>query len=151
MERIIRKRIGSKVNAYIEFNTTIFPRINQFRPDLLFLSSGFDAHIKEDLCKGYGALLEYDYFLMTKQLTKLSEELKFPIISVLEGGYNTTGYELSPFAVSVLNHLNGFVLHTNEPFEQIKMKRVIDPECEVEPAPKKAKVEDDEIEVNVDE
>ena len=88
---------------------------------------------------------------MTKQLTKLSERLKFPIISVLEGGYNTNGYELSPFAVSVLSHLNGFVLHTNESFEQIAVKRVMDSESEVEPAPKKAKVEDDEIEVNVDE
>lgn len=78
-------------NATIEdymdrFNNVVLPAAFAFKPDLIFISAGFDSH-RDDL---YGELpLDYDdYSYMTRKLIDLAETCSNGrIISVLEGGY----------------------------------------------------------------
>lgn len=80
---------GSGVDEYRRaFGTTVIPAVDQFRPDLIFISAGFDAHRDDPLGNIY---LTTEYFgEMTAQLKELSDKhCGGRMISVLEGGYNT--------------------------------------------------------------
>eukprot|EP00826_Nyctotherus_ovalis_P023366 TRINITY_DN1795_c0_g1_i1.p2 TRINITY_DN1795_c0_g1~~TRINITY_DN1795_c0_g1_i1.p2 ORF type:complete len:238 (+),score=70.52 TRINITY_DN1795_c0_g1_i1:1825-2538(+) len=82
-----------------------FPRINEFRPDMIFVSAGFDAHEEDEVGDGMGRLIEFDYTWITKELQKLANRhCEGRIVSVLEGGYNLRGGLLSPLAQSVNCH-----------------------------------------------
>ena len=121
----------------------------------MFLSAGFDSHVLDKVSHGFGKLLEYDYFLITKQIVKIAEAGKFPIISVLEGGYNVEGWELSPYANSISNHIRGLILKTSEPYDAKLHKRAPEDNGDnsLDSAPKKVKVESDdgELDISVDE
>jgi acetoin utilization deacetylase AcuC-like enzyme len=63
------------------------PAIERFKPELVMISAGFDAHRDDDL--GQLGLVEADYVWMTEQLMQVaSEHAKGRIVSSLEGGYN---------------------------------------------------------------
>eukprot|EP01022_Parablepharisma_sp_SALTPOND_P026475 TRINITY_DN63_c2_g1_i1.p3 TRINITY_DN63_c2_g1~~TRINITY_DN63_c2_g1_i1.p3 ORF type:complete len:213 (-),score=27.39 TRINITY_DN63_c2_g1_i1:225-863(-) len=84
----------------------VFPRMHAFKPDLIFISAGFDAHEKEDLAFGFAKLIEFDFSWITKEVQKLANlHCEGRVISVLEGGYNTRGGVLSPLAQSVNFHV----------------------------------------------
>jgi acetoin utilization deacetylase AcuC-like enzyme len=75
------------------------PRLEEFRPQMIFVSAGFDAHREDDL--GQLGLVEADYEWITRQLKDLAERhAGGRIVSCLEGGYN-----LSALARSVAAHL----------------------------------------------
>ena len=75
------------------------PRLEEFRPQMIFISAGFDAHREDDL--GQMGLVEADYEWITRQLKTLAERhAGGRIVSCLEGGYN-----LSALARSVAAHL----------------------------------------------
>jgi acetoin utilization deacetylase AcuC-like enzyme len=75
------------------------PALHAFRPQMLFVSAGFDAHREDDL--GGMALVEADYAWMTRELMEVAKEhAQGRIVSCLEGGYN-----LSALARSVVAHL----------------------------------------------
>ena len=75
------------------------PRLEEFRPQMLFISAGFDAHREDDL--GQLGLVEADYAWITQRLVDLAERhCKGRIVSCLEGGY-----VLSSLARSVAAHL----------------------------------------------
>jgi acetoin utilization deacetylase AcuC-like enzyme len=75
------------------------PRLEEFRPQMIFVSAGFDAHREDDL--GQLGLVEADYEWITLQLRGLAERhAQGRIVSCLEGGYN-----LSALARSVAAHL----------------------------------------------
>jgi acetoin utilization deacetylase AcuC-like enzyme len=75
------------------------PRLEEFRPQMIFVSAGFDAHREDDL--GQLGLVEADYEWITRQLRALAERhAQGRIVSCLEGGYN-----LSALARSVAAHL----------------------------------------------
>lgn len=62
------------------------PELERFRPQLLFISAGFDAHREDDM--GGLALREADYVWVTEQLKTLAaSHAERRIVSVLEGGY----------------------------------------------------------------
>lgn len=65
----------------------VFPRIRLFRPELLVISAGFDAHTDDPL-----AQLNWetnDYAWLTAELCKLADEFcEGRIVSTLEGGYD---------------------------------------------------------------
>jgi len=82
-----------------------FPRINEFKPNIIFISAGFDSHEKDSIANGFGRLIEPDYGWITKELQKLANlHCEGRIISVLEGGYNVKGGLLSPLAQSISFH-----------------------------------------------
>ena len=63
------------------------PRLEAFRPQMIFISAGFDAHRDDDL--GQLGLVEADYAWMTKQIKEVAKRhAKGRIVSSLEGGYN---------------------------------------------------------------
>jgi len=63
------------------------PALEDFRPEMLFISAGFDAH-REDLLGGM-ALDEADYVWITRELMGVAERhADRRIVSMLEGGYN---------------------------------------------------------------
>jgi acetoin utilization deacetylase AcuC-like enzyme len=71
----------------------ILPALNAFKPELLLLSAGFDAHRNDPL--GGMMLTEESFFTMTRLVQHTA-----PIVSVLEGGYN-----LDALSRSVERHL----------------------------------------------
>jgi acetoin utilization deacetylase AcuC-like enzyme len=63
------------------------PRLDAFKPEMIFISAGFDAHRDDDL--GQLGLVEADYTWMTRQLKDIAaRHAKGRIVSSLEGGYN---------------------------------------------------------------
>jgi len=78
---------------------TWIPRLHEFKPQLIIISAGFDAHREDDL--GQMGLVEDDYVWMTKQLMEIANQYcEGKIVSCLEGGYN-----LSALGRSVAAHL----------------------------------------------
>ena len=88
---------GPAVRELIEANW--MPRLEAFRPQMIFISAGFDAHRDDDL--GQLGLVEADYAWMTEQIKAVAaRHANGRIVSCLEGGYN-----LGALARSVAAHL----------------------------------------------
>ncbi len=69
------------------YTETIFPALRAFKPDLLMISAGFDAH-KDDPLAQINLETE-DFGWITEELVKIAQEsCAGRIVSVLEGGYN---------------------------------------------------------------
>ncbi len=69
---------------------TILPRIDAFRPDLIVISAGFDAHWRDPL--GTLNLMETDFAWITRKVMDLANKhCQSRIVSVLEGGYDLQG------------------------------------------------------------
>jgi acetoin utilization deacetylase AcuC-like enzyme len=83
------------------------PALEQFKPQMIFISAGFDAH-REDLLGGM-ALVEDDYAWMTRELMALAaRHSDARIVSMLEGGYNLSALGRSAVAhVRTLAELEG--------------------------------------------
>ncbi|CAG9473560.1 unnamed protein product [Plasmodium vivax] len=90
------------------FHDKILIHLFHFRPNLLFLSAGFDGHKLDFVNNGFVKKNTSTYFHMTNLILSLQNKLRFPIISVLEGGYNTSNDMASVFSLSVLEHLLSF-------------------------------------------
>jgi acetoin utilization deacetylase AcuC-like enzyme len=79
------------------------PALDDFEPQLLLISAGFDGHAQDDL--GQWNLLEADYSWLTAVLRGVAERhAQGRILSVLEGGY-------APHALgrSVVAHLKALL------------------------------------------
>jgi len=69
------------------FKEEIIPTIENYRPDIIFISAGFDAH-KDDPLANLN-LTEESFALFTRMITDSAEKYcDGRIVSVLEGGYN---------------------------------------------------------------
>jgi len=63
------------------------PRLEAFKPQLLFVSAGFDAHRDDDL--GQLRMNESDYAWITGRIKEVAQKYaQGRIVSALEGGYN---------------------------------------------------------------
>jgi acetoin utilization deacetylase AcuC-like enzyme len=63
------------------------PALERFKPQMIFISAGFDAH-REDLLGGM-ALVESDFVWITKSMMAVAERhAQHRVISMLEGGYD---------------------------------------------------------------
>ena len=75
------------------------PRLEAFKPQMIFISAGFDAHREDDL--GQMSLTEQDYAWITERIKNVAKRhAKGRIVSALEGGYN-----LSALGRSVEAHI----------------------------------------------
>src|ERR1700728_956318 len=92
---------GAAVKKAVE--TQWLPALESFKPQMIFISAGFDAH-KEDLLGGM-ALIEADYEWMTRELKQVAaRHSQGRIVSMLEGGYNLSALGRSAVAhVSALS------------------------------------------------
>jgi acetoin utilization deacetylase AcuC-like enzyme len=81
------------------------PRLEQFKPQLVMVSAGFDAHAEDDM--GNLRLREADYDWVTTRLKEVADRhAEGRIVSTLEGGY-----VMGPLARSVAAHLDALLGH----------------------------------------
>ncbi len=78
-------------------------RLEEFKPEMIFISAGFDAHREDDM--GGLGLVEADYAWITQRVMDIARmHAKGRIVSCLEGGYN-----LSALARSVAAHVRTLI------------------------------------------
>jgi acetoin utilization deacetylase AcuC-like enzyme len=76
------------------FETAILPRLRTFRPDIIVISAGFDAHARDPLANLN--LVEADFAWVTKKLMEIADDsAQGRIVSLLEGGYDLQGLSRS--------------------------------------------------------
>jgi len=69
------------------FATRILPRLRDFRPELVIISAGFDAHTRDPLANIN--LTEADFVWVTQQLMDMADHCAGGrVVSLLEGGYD---------------------------------------------------------------
>lgn len=79
------------------FRQGIGPRIRDFRPDLVIISAGFDAHARDPLASL--ELTEADFAWATLELMDIANaSAGSRVVSVLEGGYDLQGLAASAAA-----------------------------------------------------
>lgn len=76
------------------FNSRVLPALDNFRPDLILISAGFDAHHRDPLAEIN--LDEADFDWATGKLMERAERFcNHRLVSVLEGGYDLEGLSQS--------------------------------------------------------
>ena len=86
------------------FEAEIKPALEAFKPELIYISAGFDAHVNDPLADL--ALTTQDYVWMTEFIKKIVNNCcNGRIISSLEGGYH-----LPSLSESVLAHVKSLAL-----------------------------------------
>lgn len=79
------------------------PALDAFRPQLIYISAGFDAHREDDM--GNLGWTEADYEWVTERLMDVADRhCQGRVISCLEGGY-----VLSPLGRSVAAHVKALI------------------------------------------
>ncbi|MDO9151952.1 MAG: histone deacetylase family protein [Methylotenera sp.] len=69
------------------FNHEFLPVLNQFKPEIIYVSAGFDAHVDDPLAGM--SLVNQDYTWMTEFIKQVAKQhAQGKIISILEGGYH---------------------------------------------------------------
>jgi len=83
-------RAGDGGEAFREaMEVAILPGAEDFAPDLVVISAGFDGHRRDPL--GNLNLVEADYVWVTRRLMEIAQKrCGGRIVSVLEGGYALT-------------------------------------------------------------
>jgi len=110
------KGVGNIFNAPIKagtngldflriFENKILKSIDNFKPDIILISAGFDAHINDPLANIN--LTSADFYEITKKVVELANKhCNGRIISFLEGGYDLTALSESiKKHLKALNHL----------------------------------------------
>ena len=88
---------GDRVRELIQRDW--LPAMHAHRPEMIFISAGFDAHREDELASM--GLIESDYAWITRQLVAVAAQYsQGRIVSCLEGGYH-----LSALGRSVIAHL----------------------------------------------
>ncbi len=79
------------------------PRLEKFKPELILISAGFDAHAEDDMA-GL-RLVDQDFAWVTGEVKKIADKYaKGRIVSTLEGGY-----ALSALGRGVAAHINALL------------------------------------------
>ena len=91
-------RAGDGSDAFRDaFESAILPRLNDFRPDLVIISAGFDAHWRDPLANIN--LKEADFAWATQKLMEIADNhAGGRLVSILEGGYDLEGLSKSTAA-----------------------------------------------------
>jgi acetoin utilization deacetylase AcuC-like enzyme len=99
-------RAGDGGEKFREAMTSvILPRLDGFKPDLLLISAGFDAHARDPLANLN--LVEDDFAWVTAKLMEAADKYcDGRVVSVLEGGYDLQGLAQS-VAVHVMTLMRG--------------------------------------------
>lgn len=84
-------------------STQWLPALEAFRPQLIYISAGFDAHREDDM--GNLALVESDFAWVTQHIMRVADRhCRGRVISCLEGGY-----ALSALARSTAAHVRALI------------------------------------------
>jgi acetoin utilization deacetylase AcuC-like enzyme len=88
-ERVISVPLDASAKS-TEFRAAVtehwLPALRRFRPEMIFVSAGFDAHRDDDM--SYVSLTDADFQWIIEEIVKIAESsASGRIVSVLEGGY----------------------------------------------------------------
>jgi len=109
------KGVGNIFNAPIDsgttsedflkiFNEKILKNVDKFKPEVILISAGFDAHKRDPLAAIN--LDSEDYFLLTQAIVEIADRhSNGRVISFLEGGY-----DLLALSESIEAHFKGLSL-----------------------------------------
>jgi len=91
-------RAGDGTDVFRDaFESAILPRLEAFRPDLVIISAGFDAHWRDPLANIN--LKEADFTWATQKLMEIADRhAGGRLVSILEGGYDLEGLSKSAAA-----------------------------------------------------
>ena len=84
-------RAGSgRAEIFAAFEKQLVPAMEKFRPEIVFISAGFDSRIGDPL--GDFRLTDQDFADLTKLVRGIADRhAKGRVVSLLEGGYNLSG------------------------------------------------------------
>ena len=98
------------IRSRLLFKRRVLSRLDAFAPDLIFLSAGFDGHIKDPIGGEVVGWTEDDFYWLTMQVQRVAHRhCNGRCVSVLEGGYNVRGGSISPLALCVREHVRALV------------------------------------------
>jgi acetoin utilization deacetylase AcuC-like enzyme len=99
-------KAGTKSKEFIEiFDQKVLRAIDKFKPEVILISAGFDAHKRDPLANIN--LESDDFFKITKNIVDIANtHSKGRVISFLEGGY-----DLQALSESIIEHLNALKPH----------------------------------------
>lgn len=100
-------------DIYREAVNWIIPIIEQFNPDIIAISAGFDGHHSDPLLSLH--LTTNTYYLIGQQLSRIG----IPLFATLEGGYNT--HTLPSCVHSFIQGLNGQAHSHQEPASESRI------------------------------
>jgi acetoin utilization deacetylase AcuC-like enzyme len=84
-------RPGDGAEAFrAAFESRVLPRLRDFKPELIVISAGFDAHMRDPLANIN--LVEEDFAWATKKIMDVADRYAGGrVVSLLEGGYDLEG------------------------------------------------------------
>ena len=99
-------KAGTKSKEFLTiFDQKVLRAIDKFKPEVILISAGFDAHKRDPLANI--KLESDDFFKITKNIVDIANiHSKGRVISFLEGGY-----DLKALSESVIEHLNALKTH----------------------------------------
>ena len=99
-------KAGTASKDFLEiFDQKVLKPIDKFKPEVILISAGFDAHIRDPLANIN--LESEDFFKITKNIVDVAiTHSKGRVISLLEGGY-----DLQALSESITEHLNALKSH----------------------------------------
>ena len=99
-------KAGTKSKEFIAiFDQKVLKAIDKFKPEVILISAGFDAHKRDPLANI--SLESDDFFKITKNIVEIANtHSKGRVISFLEGGY-----DLQALSESIIEHLNALKSH----------------------------------------
>ena len=99
-------KAGTTSKEFIKiFDQKVLKAIDKFKPEIILISAGFDAHKRDPLANIN--LESDDFFKITKNIVEIANiHSKGRVISFLEGGY-----DLQALSESILEHLNALKTH----------------------------------------
>ncbi len=78
---------GTSSEEYLNAFERVLKKLDEFKPEFILISAGFDAH-KDDPLAQFNLTTE-DYHTITKRILKTSEKFcNGKVVSILEGGYD---------------------------------------------------------------
>lgn len=94
---------GTGDRGYLHaFDRLVKPVCDSFKPDLIMVSAGYDAHQDDPL--GQQRITTSGYAMLSQRVRDLSNQVGAPTVVFLEGGYNTRS--LSDSAIATMRVLN---------------------------------------------
>ena len=99
-------KAGTKSKEFHEiFEKKVLTPVEKFKPDVILISAGFDAHKRDPLANIN--LESTDFFTITKKIVEIANvHSKGRVISFLEGGY-----DLQALSESIIEHLKALKTH----------------------------------------
>lgn len=87
-------KAGTVSEDFFNSYKKVYDKLNEFRPQFILLSAGFDAHKNDPLANVN--LESRDYYILTKEIMKIAKKIcSNKIVSILEGGYNLSAIQES--------------------------------------------------------